>query len=218
MGTVLAQDIIDKAEIVLQDTTNVRWPAEELLGWLNLGQLAVVQYAPDANAVTENVKLQAGTLQSIPDVGIRLIDVSRNVAVANHDQTVRAIRKTDRRFLDAQRPAWHNETPNPVVKHYMFDPKTPRIFYVYPPQPPAPRYVEISYSAAPSDVGFTNPIALDDVYAGALLDYVLYRAYQKDADYAANAARMEYHRKAFLAGIAGKEAGDQMAEPSEPAR
>lgn len=214
MGTIIAQKIVDQAETVLQDTTNVRWPAEELLDWLNLGQRAIVQYAPDANAVTENVKLAPGTKQEIPASGIRLIDVIRNVAVANHDQTVRAIRQTDRRFLDAQRPDWHAEDPDPVVKHFMFDERTPRVFWVYPPQPAASRYVELSYSASPADVSLSNPISLDDVYAGALLDYILYRAYSKDADYAANASRMDYHRKAFLFGIKGKEAGDQVSEPS----
>lgn len=213
MGTITAQSIIDKAQVILQDTTNVRWVKDELLGWLNMGQLEIVRLAPDANAATEFIKLDPGTKQAIPAKGIRLIDVARNVPYAGHDQTDRAIRQTERRFLDAQRPGWHSEPPDPVVKHYMFDSRTPRIFYVYPPQPSASRYVELSYSAAPDDVGLLNPISLDDVYASALLDYVLYRAYSKDADYAANADRMRFHQQAFMRNVANKELGDVAAEP-----
>jgi len=213
MGTIIAQKIVDQAETVLQDVTNVRWPAEELLDWLNLGQVEIVRLAPDANAVTSEIKLDAGTKQMIPPNGIRFIGLIRNVPRVGHDQSSRAIREIDRGVLDASRPNWHAEKPDPVVRHFMFDPRMPHIFYVYPPQPADGRYVEISYSATPVDVYANSPIALDDVYAGALLDYLLYRAYSKDADHAPNAQRMMAHYSAFMQAIAGKEQGDLAAEP-----
>jgi len=40
-------------------------------------------------------------------------------------------------------------------------------------------------------------INIDDIYANALVDYMLYRAYSKDAEYAGNAQRAVAHYTAF---------------------
>lgn len=212
MGVVNAQAIIERASVILQDTSNIRWPVNELLNWLNDGQREIVALAPDAYTRTENVLLVPGTKQTIPGIGIRLIDISRNMGVTGATPG-RAIRPVDRAVLDAQRPNWHFETASAEAKHYMFDRRNPKVFYVYPPQPNVPGYVEITYSSAPTDVSQGQPIVIDDIYANALLDYILYRAYSKDAEYTQNAERAQMHYKAALASLAGKEGIDATVEP-----
>ena len=54
MSTVKVVDIIDRAVVVLNDTTNVRWTKSELLLWFNDAQRAVVNRRPDANSVNED--------------------------------------------------------------------------------------------------------------------------------------------------------------------
>lgn len=76
MPTILASSIITKAATLLQDPTNVRWPADELLGWLNDGQREIVLQKPDAYSINEAVKLAAGTKQALPAAGIRLLAVT----------------------------------------------------------------------------------------------------------------------------------------------
>ena len=49
---------------------------------------------------------------------------------------------------------------------------------------------------------------LDDVYEGALLDYVLYRAYAKDAENPANMNRSTSHYQAFVSALGGKIQGE----------
>lgn len=213
MGTITAQTIVDRAARVLEDVTHVRWPEIELLDWLNDGQNAIVLRTPDANAITTEIRLSGGTRQTIPVSGTRLIEIMRNVPHAGYNQSSRAIRKTQRRFMDAQNPDWHSDTADYVVKHYMWEPENPKVFYVYPPQPGAGRYVELVYSAPPAPIGLDNPIGLDDVYSGALLDYILFRAYSKDADYTENKVNADFYYKAFEAAIARKESGDQQVEP-----
>ena len=214
MAVITAQIIIDKAEIILQDTTNVRWPETELLGWLNDGQREVVLQKPDAYTKNEAVVLIEGTKQSVPLTGIQLIDVIRNMG-ADGMTPGNAITLLSRNILDTQNPAWHADPSDAVVKHYMFDDRDPRDFYVYPPQPAtACGYIEIVYSAAPADILITATISLDDVYANCLLDYILYRAYSKDKDFANNNQRALAHYTAFMNSLGIREKGEIRDDPN----
>lgn len=186
MGTVTVQSIVDKAEILLQDTTNVRWSASELLDWLNDGQREVVLHKPEASAKNIAVALTANsTKQTIPSDGVSFIRLTRNMG-ANGLTPGRAIRIVSREVLDAGVPDWHSEAAAGHIKHYTFDPLDPKTFYCYPKAPATAHYVEMVYSAAPANASLNGAISIDDIYSNALLDYVMFRAYSKDAEYAQN--------------------------------
>jgi len=215
-----AKSIVDRAGIILHDTTKVRWLESELLGWLNDAQREVVLLRPDASITNDDVDLVAGTKQSLPASGIRVMDVVRNTEG-------NAIRVIDRNVLDAQQPNWHQTSANNDVAHFMFDLRDPKHFYVYPPQPVieaggAANQVEIIYSASPQDVTFTGDatalddedVALDDIYGNAILDYVLYRAYSKDADFAGNAQRALKHYETFVQSLGLKFQVDRLTDPN----
>lgn len=210
MATITAQSIVDKAGVVLQDTTNTRWPESELLGWLNDGQREVVLMKPDAYPQTEDVTLVEGTKQSIPAAGLQLIDVVRNNGTSK-----RAVRYIDRSILDEQLPSWHSSTADAEVQHFTFDERNPKQFYVYPPQPSSGfGTLEIVYSKAPTNILITDTITIDDVYANALLDYILYRAYSKDADYTANAQRAVNAYNSFQSSLGTSIQVDAAYDPS----
>ena len=219
MPTIFGSEVLDRAGIILQDTTNIRWPTDELLGWLNDGQREIVLRKPDAHTVSAAMVLVVSeTKQSIPASGIMLIDIVRNMGTGGSTPG-RAITRTERYILDSQRPDWNTETGSSIVKHYMFDERSPRVFYVYPPQPAAtPGYVEIVYSSAPADLATgADTLTLDDIYASALLDYVLYRAYSKDSDIAPNAPqRAVGHYNAFLQSLGAQEKGETAYDPNAP--
>ena len=219
MPTITGATILGRASIILQDTTNIRWPEDELLAWLNDGQREIVLRKPDSYAKSVATVLTASeTKQSLPADGIQLLDIVRNLGIAGTTPG-RAVTRTERYILDSQRPNWNTETGSSVVKHYMFDERNPKVFYVYPPQPAAsPGYVEVVYSAAPTDLATSAAtITLDDIYSSALLDYVLYRAYSKDADIAPSAPqRAVGHYQAFLQSVSGKEAAEAAYDPNMP--
>lgn len=217
MGTIAAQDVINKAQIILQDTTGIRWPdSTELLGWLNDGQREVLILKPNAYVKNVSMQLAAGTKQSIPANGIQLIDLPRNMG-SNGATPGRAIRIVMREILDAQNPDWHTETPNPVIKHFTFTPLDPKHFYVYPPATDNTQ-VEVVYSAAPENVSaLSDPITLDDIYANVLVDYILYRAYSKDSDYAANPERAGASQAAYVGALTGKTKAEVIVNPNTAA-
>jgi hypothetical protein len=218
VATVIAKNILDRAATILQDTTGTRWPQDELLSWLNDAQREVVLLRPDACAVNEAIPVSAGiSRQTLPAAALKLIDIMRNVTVTATDageNTVSsgdAIRRIERRVLDDQVPGWHTETGS-AVKHYVYDERDPKSFYVYPALT-GEGHIEGIYSSAPADVAVVTAdatISLDDIYANAILDYVLYRAYSKDADYAANSQRAVGHYQAFMGSMGATNKADTM--------
>ena len=197
---IAAQSLIRRCVETLQDPTSVRWPISELVRYLNDGQREVVLYRPDSMATSAPRPLTVGTRQTLPN-GSKLIEVVRNTG-----GTKRAVRMVNREILDAQTPGWHNLTGSTDILHYMYDPRDPTVFYVYPPAATGAS-VEIVYAAYPADIvepadgamytAVSGNIALPDIYGNVIQDYILYRAYSKDSEYAGNAQRAQAHYAAF---------------------
>ena len=88
------------------------------------------------------------------------------------------------------------------VKHYIFDGDDPRVFYVYPGVAGS-AYVELVYSKNPTSIGAnTDLIQVDDIFANALINYVLYRAYLKDGEFAGNQQRAGNFYSVFSQSLA----------------
>lgn len=220
MATVTVSSLINKAQIILQDTTDagVRWPSTELLGWLNDGYLEVVLQRPDANSAVGTFTCVAGTRQQLDREGggfensLTLLDVVRNMASTSSKGAVRQI---DRSVLDDQRRTWHAEGQTPDIQHWMHDPRVPRAFLLYPPASSAAQ-LEVLYSLAPArHESIAGTINLTDNYANALLDYMLYRAYSKDAEYTANAQRATGHYQAMQTALGAKAQADTASYPMD---
>lgn len=183
---MLASEIIDRARIVLNDLDGVRWLDSELLKWINDGQRLIALVRPDASMANTSITLAAGTKQALPADGLRLLDIVRNL---NADGSGgRSVRMIDRDILDTQNFNWHSEAGQAVVKNFVYDNRDPKTFYVYPPALNTSR-LEIVYSKNPTDATTAgSTLAVADIYCDPLLNYVLFRAYSKDAEFAQNAA------------------------------
>lgn len=208
---MLASDIIDRARILLQDADSVRWTDAELIKWINDGQRAIVVVRPDASTANVTLNLTTGTKQAIPADGIRLMDVVRNI-LANGDGG-RVVRYVDREVLDSHDPSWHLSTASATVKQYVHDNRDPKNFYVYPPAAAGAK-LEIVYSKNPTDATTTgSTLALADIYGEPLLNYVLHRAYSKDAEYQANAVLADKYLSIFQALLGIKSRKDSAYSP-----
>ena len=198
-------NLLSRIEDILQDTTSVRWPEAELLRYINDAQREIVYYRPESSAKTDNVQLVAGTKQTLPADGLRLIKVTRNMSDTSGGATgKRAVRIVNVDILNTQEPDWNDPNVSgdaahgTVVKHYIFDEDDPKNYYVYPGVS-GNAYLEIVYSKIPTDLSSASSnLDIDDVYGNAVIDYVLFRAYQKDSEYAGNAQRSQVHYQLFL--------------------
>jgi hypothetical protein len=215
VGTIQAQSILSKASAQLVDEDAIRWPLDELLGYLNEGQRSLVIVRPEAGTARVSQRLVAGTAQSIPPGAHTLLDIPRNMG-ADGSTPGNAIRVVSREVLDAIVPNWHQAKASSVVSEFMFDPRNPTAFYVSPPQPATNTgYVELVIARNPADVpAVDQPITIDDVYAPALLDYVLYRAYSKDSEFGGEAALSVQHYNTFMQSIGGFTNAQMLRSPN----
>ena len=208
-GTLTGANLISRIQDILQDTTSIRWPEAELLRYINDAQREVCNLRPESTATTANTALVVGTKQSLPSGGLRLIRVTRNMSSAAGNATGgRAVRLVDVDILNTQEPNWHDPTVSgdaahtTTVKHYIFDEANPRSFYVYPGASSTSTFLEIVYSAAPTDLANTSAtLHVDDIFANAVIDYVLFRCYLKDAEYAGNQQRAGTHFQLFSSSL-----------------
>lgn len=214
MGTVTAKTIIDKATIQLIDLTNIRWTRAELLSWLNDGMRQIVLIQPSASSTTSVVQLQAGTRQYIPDDGWLLLSIYRNMGT-NGTTPGRAIRIISREILDGFNPNWNTDKATAEVRNYIYTNQDQLAFYVYPPNT-GTQYIEINYSAQPTDLTTeTEVIPIFDVFQSALVDYILYRACSKDAEYAPGLQLAQQYSAAFVAAIQGKTESEVLNDPTQ---
>lgn len=211
---------IDRAKRILQEigAEGIRWTNAELGDWLNEFYAAAVALKPSVSVVNEELQLVAGTKQTIPDGGERLLDVIRNTVGKMPPVFV-----ATRRELDTVRRTWHSDEATTEIERFVFDELDPRHFYVYPPAA-AGAAVEILYAKVPESHDVTQnystfgqePFRLDAAYVPAAVDYMLYRAFSKDAQTGANLNRAQLHLNQYLSQITGKAQSDQMASPNSP--
>lgn len=119
------------------------------------------------------------------------------------------IRRVARTMQTAMSHLWEGETPEREVIEYMYDPRHPREFYVYPPND-GTGIVRAIYTKLPPllstpeelgddlDAWAEQELPIDDVYAEAIAHFVLHRAYSKEAEWALDPVRAKQHFELYL--------------------
>jgi hypothetical protein len=200
---IQVQDIIQRASITLLDEQNVRWSRNELLSWLNDGQRVIARFSPDAYIKrVSNHYIATGTLQALPADCNQLLNITSFVYKGRR----RSARKVNRRVLDAMDPVWTTRTEVldgedfEYATNYVYDKRYPKFFYIYPGVPTGGGtfQADILYSSSPGNVAITSTILVNDMYADALLDYILYRSYLKEEEEVAiDSSKAVFYFKAF---------------------
>lgn len=222
--SLTASSIVQRATDIVQDKTSVRWTADEMVRWLNDAQREIALIRPDAFSTYASIALVAGSRQSLPVTAVKLIDITNNTGTgSNPTLTKNAIRQVPRRPLDEQLPGWHGLTGVTTILHYMYDPRDPRTFYVYPPAASTGAAVNAIYAVYPTDVaapalgadytGVVGNINVPDIFANAVLDFILYKCYSKDSDYAGNAQRALAHYTTFVNSMGAEARSTVMVGP-----
>ncbi len=175
-----------------------------LLGYLTDAMRQTVLIRPDANAAVEIVALTAGaTKQQVPSGAVRFLGLLRNI---NSDGSPGfPITPTTREAMDASILTWHEDSSSGAVDHYLFNPDTPLVFYVYP-APASGVRVEMEYAKDVAAVAaLTETLPLANIWSEPLREYVLYRAFSLNAVAQVDGAKALSHLKQYYLAI-GEEA------------
>lgn len=213
--TVLASEIITTVRAQLVDTDVVqRWSDEDLLRYITDAQRAIAAIVPAAANRISSVKLVDGTRQSLPSDGQTLLSVVRNMGAAGATPG-RAVRMVQRDLMDANNPDWHADTATSVVKSAMFDPQDQLHYFVHPPVT-GDVYVEINYAIIPPAVTATgDSLTVADIYRTPVVDYTLYRAHQKDSDFAAGQSIAAGYLQSVMSFLTGRTQAELSDNPNQ---
>lgn len=207
MSLITSNEILNRCNKLLNDNGFIRWTKAELLDYLNDAQRAIVLRRPDAYTTDDDTfACVAGTKQTLPADALRLIDIPRN-------GTGRAIKGPYvRGVLDDNYPTWYAGNTATEAELFIYDERNPKTFYLYPGVVNA-TVLTVVYSTAPAAITMVQNdadqvISLDDIFVNALIEWVLYRCYMKDAEYASNSNNSQMHLSAFKAQLGEKSQAD----------
>lgn len=203
MGQIIASELMGTARRLLQDQSNVaeRWSDEVLLAGLNEGQRTLVNLKHDAYTRADVVDVSGGTGHYIPEDSVAFIRLTRNMG-SDGKTPGKAIHMISVSQMDLADPDWHVAEKGRQVLHGMFDERDERRFYIWPR---VDGYVELIHTVLPEDIPTKDdPITLDDVYAPALIAYIVYYAIAQDMDSAPNRELAQIWFGQFTQLLAGK--------------
>ena len=211
---MLCSVILQNVNFVLDDPNNTKFSLTQKIAAINSALQALVSYRPDAASYTTMMLLVAGTRQTLPSDGVRLLKVIRNRGVSGLSDAGRAIRKADMLVQDALIPDWHETTGQTTIDEYFYDSITPKDFYVYPPAPVSPVIgVDISYvRVLPTITAGTDTLPVDDYFAPAIQEWMLYSLWCGD-EQNPNYAVARSHQSTFFQLLQIKAASDGAVNP-----
>ena len=173
---ITTETLLNSVSETLLDTARRTWDLTELVGYLNEALRATSFVKPDMYTVQDFVTLAAGIAQNLPEGGVALIDISDN------EVSGRAVTQTDMALLQEENRFWPAATQEVDAENYAADPRTPRRFYMFPPND-GTGSVRITYGAVPDTLTGSSgeEIPVPSSYQTALTNFVLAKAYAKNS-------------------------------------
>lgn len=203
MGTILASTILGQVSKDLNDPSQVRWPAADLLRYLNDGQRAAAGLKPECSRAPKVWQLTAGVAQQALPVGVlRLVEPVCNQG-ADGVTPGMPITLAERSTLDGTQPTWRTDVNAMGYVRHVILTSDPHTVNVYPKAPSGAWQIEAICDVVPADVtASTNPITLDDIYEEALTWYVMHRCYGKNVEFGGSTGESNNYYQKFMAAMA----------------
>ncbi|WP_333613998.1 phage adaptor protein [Psychrobacter sp.] len=183
-----SQDLLNGMRMTqLNDPDATTWSDATLIIALNEALRMLILFRPDASAKIATIDITEGSRQLIPENGVRLLRVVRNISALG--ESGRAVRLVQQEDMDSMSPDWHNAAGT-IVKEYMFDSRSPKHFYIYPTVPTASK-LEIEYSSYADEVTeltVNNPLPVSPIFAQPVQELMLYKLLSGDSSNGASGA------------------------------
>lgn len=209
MANLTVKKLLDRVSDILQSTETEEderaFPESDLVEYYNAEIRKVIADYPDANAITEAVKLSAGVEQFIPNKGIALLTVTMNMGTDGLVMGTPVV-KCELADMQASDRLWNKATATAEILNFMPDPADPRHFYCSPPSDGTGWIME-EYSAMPETVTWdedgdweTSVVAVSEKYVQLLEKRIVARAYKRDTDIPGNIVRENDNQQEAASG------------------
>lgn len=190
-------DLLNRTRDLIQDVEGNRWKDAELIRWINDAMQEIVRVKPESNAEFRDKSLASGVTQSLPSDALNLIRV---VSTGTQSSPGKVPTLVDINQMNRADPNWRYSVATTTVEHIMLDAQRDK-FHVYPPNNGS-GFLVLECGIFPTKVtDLFDQIVLDDDFAPTILNYVCYRALDKDADHMPERQRAAGFLKAFYDGL-----------------
>jgi len=180
------KSVLERVVGTLNDNASDTWTLQDLVRYANDGARDMHTLRPDLFNVEQELALVAGTRQTLPTRGSKLISITHNTV-----GDMRAVTLVQRVMLDAQYPGWRRAFPEIEVEHYMYDERQPKVFEVYPPARVGAK-LQVEFALIPVDMpipadntplaSISGDINVPDLQATTLQHYICSRCYAEGSE------------------------------------
>ncbi len=190
-------DAITRAGYLLNDVAKTRWTDAHFLAWINDAQRTILAMAPSSNPTRTTHALITGHKQPVPADCYKILDIPYNTSgeIITHLPSMDTLNVAD--------PGWMAADGTALVDHVTYN-GVEKNFICYPTQASTPGSIELVYAAYPVELTATSDaVDVEDEFFNALVNYVVYRAIDQDADNTANPSLASMKYAAFIGAFPG---------------
>lgn len=194
---------VDMAERKILDESNDEYTEQNLIDLYNLSVKEIINLVPSASSETRTWKTSATTKQMIPSDAVGLVDVLVNMGTDGATPG-KAIRETTLNIMKSLLPTYETDTAAAVIQHFIRIPESRTQFLVYPKSDGTP-YLMAQIITIPTAIVWDADgdwevavIGIDDTYSHAIINGMVYIAYDDDSDVPGNSPRSQMFYQRFM--------------------
>ena len=203
MPTTTVGHCIDMAERKILDESNDEYSEQNLLDLYHTAIKEIVNLVPRSHTESRGWKLAPSTRQVIPADGVEIVDVVMNMG-SDGATPAKGVRETTLDIMKALLPDWESDTATEIVEHWMRIPESKAEFMVYP-RSTGNTHILARVTTIPAqvlwDAGGNFKLAIipiDDTFTTAIINGMVYIAYDDDSDTPGNTPRSQMFYNRFL--------------------
>ena len=190
-------EVIERVSRDLVDLRFVRWSKDELIDFLNDAVAAVLIRRPDLSRITTEISHTSNRVD-LPADAYCLLSVNFIDSIAAQYVNIEK--------LNHLYPRWRVTEGDPTCWTKNIDDQ--KSFWLYP-APKAAVQIEYSYSKM-SRVTEVDEFPIPSIYEGLVVDFIMYRAFSKDAENASESGKASLHFQSFTVALGDKNSTDAL--------
>lgn len=203
MPTTTVGHCINMSERKILDESNDEYSEQDLLDLFHLAVKEIINLVPRAHTESRSWQLSPSTRQICPADAVEIVDVIMNMGAAGATPGA-AIRETTLDVMRALLPGWEAVTPADTVEHWFRIPESKVEFMIYPCST-GNNQILTRITTMPAQVLWDSNddfklaiIPIDDTFSSAIINGMVYMAYDDDSDTPGNTPRSQIYYQRFL--------------------